>query len=64
MDVDEDNTHNLRGATRGGPTPVVPVDNNHPFDIEAYSSSYTGTISKRRRLTIDNGEQGGRLWIV
>lgn len=65
MDVDEDTNQNPRGSTRGIPTPVLLVDNNHPFDLEAYSSSYTGiTISKHPKPTIDNGEQGGRPWIV
>ena len=51
MDVDEDNSHNLRGTTRGVPTPVILVDNNHPFDIEAYSSGYTGmAISNHRPI--------------
>lgn len=65
MDVDEDASQNLRGTTRGFPAPVILVDNNHPFDIEAYSSSYAGMMTPKHQLSAtDNGEQVGRPWIV
>ena len=52
--VGEDNSHNLGGATRGVPILVVLVDNNHPFDVEAYLSGYTSTaIPKYRRPKAD-----------
>lgn len=55
MDVDEDTSQNQRGMTRSIPVPAILVDNNHPFDIEAYSSSYTGmAISKCWRPITDN----------
>lgn len=54
MDVDEDTSQNLRGTTKGTLMPVLPVDSNHPFDLEAYSSNYIGTtISKYPRSVID-----------
>jgi hypothetical protein len=65
MDVDEDTNQNLKGANRGIPAQVILVDNNHPFDIEAYSSSYTGMMISSTSVQglITEDWQAGRPWI-
>lgn len=45
IDVDEREHTSSRMASRK----FVPVDDNHPFDLDAYISSYTGKYATRPR---------------
>jgi hypothetical protein len=43
MDVDYDEADVARNERRFGIRPfIVPIDDAHPFDLEAYITSYTG----------------------
>ena len=46
IDIDEDQYPTYARAPLGRRATVLPIDEKHPFDLEGYLSSYTGTCTR------------------